>query len=52
MDGMYILLLAVLVPVAVYGLAIVIFTAYFRAKSAFMKRLFHESDKIPNHNGE
>ena len=36
--------LSVLVPVAVYGLARVVFTAYFRAKTDFIRRLTHGND--------
>jgi len=35
------LILFVLGPVAVYGLARLVFTAYFRSKADYLRRFFH-----------
>lgn len=39
------LLLILLAPLAVYGLARLVFTAYFRTKADYLRRFFHGVDK-------
>ena len=35
----------VLIPIAVYGLARIVFTAYFKSKADYLRRLFHGNNK-------
>lgn len=44
-DGLTFFFTIVLVPVAVYGLARLVFTAYFRAKAEFLRRFFNGTDQ-------
>lgn len=37
-----VVVLVVLVPIAVYGLARLIFTAFFRAKAEYLRRFFND----------
>jgi hypothetical protein len=34
----------VLIPIAVYGLARLVFTAYFRSKANYLKEFFHHGN--------
>lgn len=43
-----ILILSLLAPVAVYGLARLIFAAYFITKANFLRRFFHGTDQTKN----
>lgn len=43
MDGLLLFLLLVLGPCAVYILARIIFTAYFRSKGEFLRKYFNGS---------
>lgn len=52
MDAWDKFLLCALTPIAVYGLARIIFTAYFRAKAHYMRSIFRgDIDQTERHDG-
>lgn len=42
------ILLAVLVPIALYILARIVFSAYFASKAQYLKKFFHTTHEAPN----
>lgn len=48
MTDLQIFFAIVLGPVAVYGLARLIFAAYFRTKADYLRRFFHATDQAEN----
>lgn len=46
------LLYFIAIPIAVYGLSRIIFTAYFKSKANYLRRFFHGNGETKNGNEE